>query len=312
MLVMWQSHYRRTNAGASQRPSCVTSRLMALMFCGVTFSPVWNASVCNLFAHSAELNSLYLLAPSTSRDSSSSRPSKGDSTLCASWEDVPISRNVAAPLIKRYSTAAKKKAVSTAHGGLASLRKPVDRSALQHSSESSMSSEEEDPCEMQRWPTARRTSASTVASNITSTSSKKRQRGESSVASSSRDRLAVASRRSFTTHSLPMTFTLSQSRHHFGSTATLGSVFSSLMSIKASLSGKSCSESWMAIATMLNSRAASLELAGIASCLRPTVSSDNGETTQSDDDFQQEATSDSQASEDNTLDCNNSSDQESD
>lgn len=251
----------------------------------------------------------FYLARATSKDSSSSGESKVAATLLASLAKVPISKNDGARLSKPSTTASKRKADWTDHGD--SETQPLVE-LEEDSQPSSPPSPQVHHSKKQRYSTPDRTVASTAASSTIKSSSARRPPGVKSAHSSWKASQAAASRRSSSTRLDPMLFTLSQSRHLFGSTATAASAFSSLMSIKASLCAKNSYAFWTDIATQAKSREVSRLLAGTSSFLRQTSSSDSGEMTQSDDDSSEEGTSGSQASEDNTQLWDTSSEQESD
>lgn len=234
--------------------------------------------------------------------------SVGGTKRVRSWEAVPISKNVVAPFKPPSITVSRTTPALTDLGDSVSLMSDEEETAGDRLLRlSSMSSLQAAPYKKQRPSIPLHTSASTAASSTTKSSSRRLQFGVPSEPSSSKAQAAAASRRSSTTHSLQPTFTLSQSRLLFGSTATAASVFSSLTSIRASLLAKSSSSSWMDIATQLSTKEASRALRGIASCLRQTTHSSSGTTQQSDDDSSEEDTSDSQAEEDNTLNFNSDS-----
>jgi len=221
-------------------------------------------------------------------------------------EDVPISKNVVAPLKKPSTTVSKKTAASKGLGALVIPSSDEEESQVLSPrwTPSSLSSTQEAHSRKRTKripvPTVESTEEWSTASNSFSPP----RFGVTSGASSWRAQRAAANRRLSMTPSYQPMYTFSQSRLLFGSTATGDSAFSSLMSIRASLLAKNSSESWMAIATQLSTKEASQALAGIASCLLPITSLECGETMQSDDDFSEEGTSDSQAEEDNTFDCN--------
>lgn len=245
----------------------------------------------------------------TSKASFSLNASGDASKLAQQLAAIPISKNDGAPLRKLHSTVSRKMAASTARGNSAS-----SQSTQEDLSDSDNFSSQFMPAHRSlKRPrlTHRRMSGTIEASNTTVSSSKHPNHGARYAASFSKARPALASRRSSSTRSSPETFTLWQSKHLFGSTATSDSVFYSLTSIKAVLCAKNSSDCWMAIATQLSSKAASRALDGIALCLHPTTPSPYGATQQSDDGSSSEDTSGSQASEDNTHNFNTSSEQES-
>lgn len=136
------------------------------------------------------------------------------------------------------------------------------------------------------------------------------QNGVRSDAFSSKAHRAVAKHRLSTTRSSEPTFTLWQASIRFGLTGTKAKVFSSLMNIKASLAEKYSSACWMDILSSFQSKEDFETLDSLALCLRPTTTSEDGETQLSDVDSSEEDTIDSQAEEDNTMDSPITSDQE--
>lgn len=201
---------------------------------------------------------------------------------------------------KRSPTQASKKPVSTARGDTENQARSL--SGKRKASEPySQQSDQEYHYTKPENLTQARTYATTAEYN--SMQQMQRQRsGATSAASTWSATPASASQASSkdpTERGLMTRFTLWQAKNLFGQTATAVSAFSSLTNIRAALSAKRSSESWMAILSNFRSKADLSTLASLASALRPTSYFVNTPMQLSDDDSNQEDTSDCQDSEDN-------------
>lgn len=218
----------------------------------------------------------------TSSSSASSDASKL-SELLAGARTPPAAKD---PSSKPLPTAPKKKRASTALGDSANLSKDeldapqdwsrsVKRSRLETTSATSSIEILPPGSDIREgskdWPIDLRS-----------------ELGVTSPASTSTDPLAPGSRLSSTTQLVTSTFTRSQARHLFGSTATQVNVFSSLTSLTTLFNAKYSYASWTVILTRLLSKEGSSMLAGLASCFAPITTTTTVSTTPCDDDSTEE------------------------
>jgi len=127
-------------------------------------------------------------------------------------------------------------------------------------------------------------------------------RGETCESSSSRDRQEPGSRRSYTTRSDTLTYTLSQAKAHLsGSGRTVDKGFSSLTSIRAALNAKRSLKSWTDILSKLQSKVDLSGLAGMLSSSRQTMIQRPRGMLHCDEDLSQEEDSGSSELEESTA-----------
>jgi len=223
-------------------------------------------------------------APSTSKVTSSSKQANAVQDVQKLLEGVPTWHPDEEAKLTALLTARKKAVELLAPG--------VSENQLWHpdSSNSSLDSGTGQPSGRQRSKTSTRTRATDpLFSKLHPGSSL--GAGGTSVASTSSAKLARENPHLSMTLSGTTTFTLLQVKRLCGSTAMLGSAFFLLTSLKEQLAVKHSYESWMAILTMVQSKAVSSVLNGLLSSFAQTSTSTLGSVLHSSDDSIEEDSS---------------------
>lgn len=220
-------------------------------------------------------------ALSTFKDTSSSSAASDATKLSELLADIPMSNPGEALNFKLPPTAPKRKAVSQAPGDMvdpltleqdatqdllhfAKRCKTVTTSATSFSGSPSLGSGTLEGSK--DWPI-----------DLSG------EDGAMSPASTSTAPLAQGSPLSCSTPVVTSTFTRSQAKILFGSTATQASVFSSLTSLTTAFNAKYSYACWTVILTRLLSKEGSSMLAGLASCFAPITTSTTVSTQPSSD-----------------------------